>query len=662
MKRVKAPFGKNMSIGYVIGLEDIQQDDISVQKDLFASDILPNLYDADIKKTFKLKRITEIIDEDVIITDEILHLSKYLSENYLCSLGEAISCAIPTGMQKGKRAKKSKEKSAEHISQECPIYKIPPSLTDSQTLAFNSISKSISENRHQKFLLYGVTASGKTEVYLNIIEFVLSLNKSSIMLIPEIALSAQFSDIVLQRFGNRVGLWHSNISAIEKYRVFKAALNGEIKIMLGARSAIFAPFKDIGAIIIDEEHEHTYKQEQKPSYDAREIAFWRGAYHNAAVILGSATPSLESFTDALEKKITLIEMPHRIDNRQMPEIKILSLKDKPRFGGLLLSETVSALSRTLKNKEQAIVLINRRGFSTSVMCKKCQQVYQCPNCSVSMVHHGNPDILKCHYCGAAQNFPITCPNCKSREFLVFGVGAQKVEDELKKLFPKSKILRLDGDTASQKGMYEKAYKGIMNEEYDVLLGTQMIAKGFDFAKISLVCVIDADTSLYLPDFKSVEKTFQLITQVSGRCGRGDTAGNVIIQTSHPNHYAIEYAQKYDFYSFYKKEIEHRKALFYPPFCDIAKITVRNKDEDKTLDEIEHLFSFCSAFSQQNSLSVQLLGPVQSYVKKMNNIYRMHIIMKGKKSEILKIGANISLYSKLFSNSQIIIEIMPSDLI
>jgi primosomal protein N' (replication factor Y) len=315
----------------------------------------------------------------------------------------------------------------------------------------------------------------------------------------------------------------------------------------------------------------------------------------------------------------------------------------------------------LAKKEQIIVFLNRRGYSPSIMCRKCGSVYQCPNCSISMVYHRNPDSLKCHYCGESKKLPVVCSVCQSKEISVFGTGTQKVEDELKKMFPGAKIFRLDGDTASSKEAYSNAYKGIKSDEYDILLGTQMIAKGFDFPKVSLVCVIDADTSLYLPDFKSAEKTFQLITQVAGRCGRGYLPGNVIVQTGHPQHYAIEHAKKHDFISFYKAETEHRKKLFYPPYCGIAKIAVKNKDEEKAAEDSDRLFALIEGFVKSCGLAVKLLGPAPAYIAKLHNTYRRHIIIKGDKEDILKVAPLLNNHRQS-AGTQISIEIMPSDLI
>ncbi|MCL2390394.1 MAG: primosomal protein N' [Endomicrobia bacterium] len=632
-KRVKAQFGKRVATGYALSVVD---------------------YDGD---EFKIKKIDGIVDSERIINEEAVSLAKYISENYICSLGEALSAIVPASMKAPKRQSAKCKVKSEKCEDKRAIV-----LTSYQQTAVDKINQTIKKNESKTFLIHGVTASGKTEIYLNCIEKAVSLNKSAVFLIPEISLTAQFVEIVIKRFGSEnVGIWHSGISSIEKYKLFLKAKKGEIKVMLGARSAVFAPFENLGVIIIDEEHEHTYKQEQKPSYDAREIAIHRALYHKAAVILGSATPSLESFKNALENNAELIELPERIDGKSFPEFKILSLKNKFAGRSLFLPETIEAISKTLSKKEQIIVFLNRRGYSPSIMCHKCASVYQCPNCSISMVYHRNPDSVKCHYCGHAKKLPMTCSVCGSKEIAVFGTGTQKAENELKGMFPKSKIFRLDGDTASFAENYAKAYEGIKSGEYDILLGTQMIAKGFDFPKVTLVCVIDADTSLYLPDFKSAERTFQLITQVSGRCGRGEIRGSVIIQTSHPEHYAISHAKKYDYASFYKEESEQRKKLMYPPYCDIAKITVRNKDENKASQDSEKLFFYLDEIIKSHGLPLKMLGPAAAYIVKMHNTYRKHIIIKGCRQNIVKLSGFISAY-KQFSGTQISIGIMPPDLI
>jgi primosomal protein N' (replication factor Y) len=630
-KRVKVPFGKRILLGYVLSFLDIEED-----------------------TSFKVKHIIDIIDEENLIDKEAIELADYISKNYVCSLGEAYASIIPIYMKMSKKISK-KTKDNFEIKNERHI------LNNQQQNAVSIINKSLDENSSNVFLIHGITASGKTEVYINAIEHTLKINKNAIMLIPEISLTPQFVDIMTKRFGSNIGVWHSGITNIEKYKLFHKAKRNEIKIMIGTRSAIFTPFKNLGLIIIDEEHEHTYKQEQKPSYDAREIAKWRGKYHNGVVVLGSATPSLESYKDSKENKICLIELTERIDKKELPEVKILSLKERLFKTSLLLPETVDAISKALASKEQIIIFLNRRGYSPAIMCKQCASVYQCPNCSISMVFHRNPDLVKCHYCGAIRYLPLSCSICKGKEVTVFGSGTQKVEDELKRLFKNAKIFRLDRDTASCKESYSNAYNGIKNEEYDILLGTQMIAKGFDFPRISLVCVIDADTSLYLPGFKSVEKTFQLITQVAGRSGRGNTKGSVIVQTNNPTHYAIQHAKNHDFISFYNIEIEQRKKMFYPPYCDVAKIAVRNKNEQKADKDSENLFIFLKGLIDSYELELKLLGPVPAYIAKLNNAYRRNVIIKGEREKILYLVKFVEGF-KHSSGTFIGVEIMPSELI
>jgi primosomal protein N' (replication factor Y) len=630
-KRVKIPFGKRILIGYVVACLYIEED-----------------------SSLKLKQVMEVIDDDVLINSETIELADYISKNYICSLGEAYSSIIPVSMRAPKKISK-KTKDVFELSYKKHI------LNAHQRNAVSAINASLDKNSYSVFLVHGVTASGKTEVYINAIEHALNQDKNAIMLIPEISLTPQFVDIMTRRFGSKIGVWHSGITNVEKYKLFHKAKADKIKIMLGARSAIFAPFKKLGVIIIDEEHEHTYKQEQKPSYDAREIAKWRGKYHNAVVIFGSATPSLETYRDAQENKICLIELSERVDKKELPKVKIISLKERLFKTSLLLPETVDSISKALARKEQIIVFLNRRGYSPAIMCRKCSTVYQCPKCSISMVFHRNPDLVKCHYCGETKQLPLTCPVCKGREVTVFGTGTQKVEDELKKLFKNAKIFRLDADTASTKEIYANVYNGVKNEEYDILLGTQMIAKGFDFPRVSLVCVIDADTSLYLPGFKSVERTFQLITQVAGRSGRGDIKGSVIIQTNNPTHYAIEHAKNHDFVSFYNIEIEQRKKMFYPPYCDVAKIVVRNKNEQKVDKDSENLFTFLKVSNESYEMGLKLLGPVPAYIAKLNDTYRRHVIIKGERKKILHLVKFLESF-KQSAGTFVGVEIMPSDLL
>ncbi|MDR0723828.1 MAG: primosomal protein N' [Endomicrobium sp.] len=631
-KRVKVSFANRILTGYVIALKNINSDNIS---------------------NINFKTIIKVLDEEPLITQEIIELSNYIANSYVCSFGEALAAIVPISMKAPKREVKPKKSKEKNINKE-------HTLNYWQSNAVSLINSSLEKNINSCFLIHGVTASGKTEVYIKTIQKALAIGKSAIMLIPEISLTTQFVNVMSQRFGDILGVWHSNISDIVKYQLFLKARSGKIKIMLGARSAIFAPFKNLSLIIIDEEHEHTYKQEQKPSYDAREIAKWRAKYNNGVVVFGSATPSLETYKDALDSKITLIEMKERIGQKSLPELKIVSLKDRFK-PSLFIPETVQAISNTIARKEQIMIFLNRKGYSHTIMCKKCGNVYQCPRCSISMVFHRNPDNLKCHYCGTTKSLPITCPVCNCRDITVFGTGTQKVEDELKKLFPSARIFRLDGDTATSKKNYDIAYNGIKNLEFDILIGTQMIAKGFDFHKVSLVCVVDADSSLYLPSFKSVEKTFQLITQVSGRSGRGDVKGTVIVQTNHGSHYAIKCAKNHDFVSFYNTEIEQRRKLNYPPYCDIARVSIKSKSEKIVDGNSQKIFCLFKNLNESYKLELSFLGPVSAYIAKLNNFFRKYIIIKGKRDNILKLAKFVE-NIKHPSGVSIVIEIMPSELI
>ncbi len=630
-RRIKVSFGNRIAVGYAIDIKEINDSKL------------------------KLKDITEVLDSEPVISKEMKEMAGWLSKTYLCSVGEALSTIVPVSMKIPKR--KISKKNNKKTKIENPNFKV----TEYQKESLDKIYDAISVNKNINFLLHGVTGSGKTEIYLRAIQKTLDNNKTAIFLLPEIALTPQFISIIKKRFGDIVALWHSGVSMMQKYKIFDSVRTGDIKIVIGARSAIFLPFTNLGLIIIDEEHESTYKQDNKPCYDAKEIALWRAKYNNAVCVLGSATPAIETYKKSIDGHLKLLELPKRIDNKQMPVIEMISLKDIKNKESVLSNKLISAIKQALARREQIIVFLNRRGFSPTLMCKKCDTVYQCQNCSVSMVYHKKPEILKCHYCGAEIKFSIKCNKCGGKEFAIFGVGTQRVEEELKRILPHSKIFRLDADTATSKEVYSKVYEGIKNEEYDILLGTQMVAKGFDFSRISLVCVVDADTSLYLPDFRSSEKTFQLITQVAGRCGRADIKGKVLVQTKYLDNYALVNAKEYNYKQFYGQEIEFRKELKYPPFCDIAKVTVRNKDDKKTLDFIKQVYVYLQGKIDKSGYKITLLGPSQAYIAKQNGTYRWQIILKGKKYEIKEILEQIS-DLKMPAETYINLELDPSDLL
>ncbi len=632
-RRVSVPFGTRSLDGYVISVvENYEQ-----------------------KDNIKLKSINNVIDEVEILTDEIVKLSKWLSDTYLCSIGEALATIVPISLKVPKRKSKVKEKKIK-------IFNPNFDMTDYQKNAVEQIEYAIKNKINETFLIHGVTGSGKTEVYLKSIQTAIDNNKSAIFLLPEISLTPQFISILNKRFGNIVALWHSGVTTIQKYKIFNAIQNGEIKIVVGARSAIFLPFTNLGIIIIDEEHENTYKQNNKPSYDTKEIALWRAKYNNAVVVFGSATPSIETYYAAKENKYKLLEMPYRIDKKDMPSIKMISLNNVKPSVSVFSKQMLQAIKRALARREQVIIFLNRRGFSPSIICDKCDTVIQCQDCSVAMVYHKHPEHLECHYCGKQIKFPHKCPNCGNDKYRIIGMATQRVEEDLNKLFPHTKVFRLDRDTATSKQIYTEVYEGIKNEEYSILLGTQMVTKGFDFPRVSLVCVVDADTSLYLPDFRSSERTFQLITQVAGRCGRAEIKGKVLVQTKHPENYALMFAQQYDYKNFYKQEIEFRKDLSYPPFCNIAKVTIRNKDNKKSFEFTEKIYKFIEEQINTLKYPISILGPSQSYISKMNGTYRWQIILKGNRKQIKDILEKVSSSLKLPFETYINMELDPSDLL
>lgn len=448
----------------------------------------------------------------------------------------------------------------------------------------NAVEQIITAGQQQKdqvFLLEGITGSGKTEVYLQAIADVLSENKTAIMLVPEIALTPQMVERFKGRFGESVAVLHSGLSQGEKYDEWRKIEREEAQVVVGARSAIFAPLKNIGLIIIDEEHESSYKQDETPRYHARDLAIWRSKYHHCPIVLGSATPSLESRARAQKGVYQLLQLNHRAKAAaQLPAIEIVDMREE--FQNHRTSTFSANLQEKIQNrldkKEQTVLLLNRRGYSSFVMCRDCGFVLPCPNCDISLTLHMDTRSMRCHYCGHEEPIPNRCPNCGGNKIRYYGTGTQKVEEELRELYPQARILRMDVDTTRRKGAHEQILQKFGAKEADILLGTQMIAKGLDFPEVTLVGVLNADTSLNLPDFRSSEHTFQLLTQVSGRAGRAEKAGEVVIQTFNPQHYAIELAKKQNYEQFYQQEMHVRHRGGYPPYYFTVKITASHPEE------------------------------------------------------------------------------------
>lgn len=661
--RVKVPFGKMELEGFVVEIKG-------------SSDI-------------EVKDILDVIDDEAILNSELLELGKKMQEDTLSTLISCYQIMLPKAL-KAKNGQVINKKfdtyyylnkdivcygklstSQEKIINLCmeKEFVLRKELVDISLSSLNTLIKknillekklehyrlSYNEKIEPKkeltndqrsvvdevlantgyfpYLLFGVTGSGKTEVYMELIEDALNKGKTSIVLVPEISLTPQMVLRFQKRFGDNIAAIHSALSDGEKYDEWRRIVKGEAKIVIGARSAIFAPLNNIGMIIIDEEHSDSYKQDDSnPRYNAKDIALLRGKYHNCPVIMGSATPSLEIFARAKKGVFKLLELPNRINGKSLPHINIVDMnemisKTKGHFSPVLL-EAISA--RLLKN-EQIILLLNRRGYSSFVTCKNCGYTFKCPNCDITLTYHKSSRTLRCHYCGYGTKVYDTCPECHEKSINDLGVGTEKVEEELNKLFPESRILRMDFDTTSRKGMHEKMIKAFKNHEYDILLGTQIVSKGLDFDNVTLVGVINADTSLNIPDFRSSETTFSLLAQVAGRAGRSDKEGEVIIQTFNPEHYAIQYTKKHDYLGFYNREMSIRRELKYPPYYYICYVKISGKDNKYIYEEslkITKLF-------HNKLINMIILGPSPCTIFKLNNIYRYGIILKYKKDEDLR---------------------------
>ncbi len=499
-------------------------------------------------------------------------------------------------------------------------------LTDEQSLAVSTVTN----GAKQTYLLYGVTGSGKTEVYMEIIDYYLKKGKSSIVLVPEISLTPQMVERFTRRFGNKIAAIHSGLNDGEKYDEWRRICRGEASIVIGARSAIFAPLKDIGVIIIDEEHSDSYKQsDPSPRYHARDIAIIRSKYHNCSVVLGSATPSLETMARAEKNVYQLVQLPHRVNGKKLPNVDIVDMNLEMKKGnGYFSLELRDSIIKCLEREEQIIILLNRRGYSSFVSCKNCGYTFKCPNCDISLTYHKSSNTLRCHYCGYGAKVEIKCPECGEKALSNLGVGTQRIEEELNKIFNGVRVLRMDYDTTSRRGMHEEMIKSFKKHDYDILLGTQMVAKGLDFSNVTLVGVINADTSLNIPDFRSSENTFSLLSQVAGRSGRSEKEGKVIIQTFNPDHYAIALTKNHDYLSFYKMEMSIRKKLSYPPYYYIMVLRISGKDATYIFNEASKI----KRSLDRNTKHTTILGPSNASIFKMNNIYRYQIIVKYKREE------------------------------
>ena len=581
----------------------------------------------------KLKEVIEIPDEEPVLGERTLRLTRWLAENYFAGWGEAIEAAVPNWVKKGKRLREKLESNAAAKPSSSPAR----SLTAEQEKAFARIRAALKEESPRPILLFGVTGSGKTELYIRAIQEVLRESKGAIVLVPEIALTEQIRRFFSEHFGEELEILHSKLSDGERYLAWKRIESGKKRVLLGPRSALFAPLSGLGLILIDEEQEGSYKQEQSPRYHARDVARWLAREEKALLLLGSATPSLESTYLAAQGIFERIDLTKRVEDKKLPQVTLVDLRREMEIQkcSVILSRLLAKeIETNLRQKEGTLLLLNRRGFSTQVHCPACGEVVSCRSCEVSLTFHQEENILLCHYCNFRTEIPPVCARC-TRPLLRFtGFGTEKVESELGRCFPQAHIARIDADSIRKRGGHEKILQDFRDRKIDILVGTQMIAKGFDFPHVTLVGVILADVGLMLPDFRSGERTFQLLTQVAGRAGRGEKPGRVIIQTFSPEHPSIVCAQTHNYLGFYEEELRKREEHGYPPSKSLINLLVRSKVEKRAYlfaNDLRHEIAneIQKLMANEGEKRVQVIGPAPLPFYRLRGHYRWHVLMKAK---------------------------------
>ena len=539
-------------------------------------------------------------------------------------------------------------------------------LTDEQQYAYNEVSKAMDLQKYEQFLLYGVTGSGKTEIYLQLIGQALKQNKTAIVLVPEISLTPQMIDRFIARFNkDEIAVLHSKLSIGERYDEWNKIKQNKAKIIIGARSAIFAPTENIGIIIIDEEHDSSYKSEAVPKYDAKEIAKKITKENNCPLLLGSATPDLSTYYKSNQEKITLLELTKRANNSKLPEVEIVDLKMELANGNrsMLSLSLYEEIEKNLKEKKQTILFLNRRGYSTFIMCRECGYTVKCKNCDISLTYHKAENKLKCHYCGYEEKLVTICPECQSTKIRYFGTGTQRLEQEINKIFPQASTIRMDIDTVTKKNSHEEILNTFKNENIDILIGTQMVVKGHHFPNVTLVGVVAADSSLNIDDYRANERTFQLLTQVAGRAGRENLDGKVIIQTYNPENFSIQCAKEQNYQMFYDTEIELRKQLNYPPFCDIILVGFNSLNEKEIVELSNKVYEYLK--SNLNGQDFMVLKPMPSPIDKIQNKFRWRIIIKGNMTEAANKVINDCLqeiYNANYKNTKVTVDVNPNSMI
>ena len=697
--RVKVPFGKgNKNIdGFVIELYE------------------------EFHNKYKIKSITNICDEFTVLREKDIELIKKMKEKYLCTYLECIKVIIPTGIIKGVRNKIKEviyigNNVSEKFNKEpyTSIYNVVKSnngiyskteisknfklslssintmikhgfLTKNETIV-NRFNNNVYSNYEEKilneeqkvvtdfilnsnnklFLIHGITGSGKTEIYMNMVKNMISQNKECVILVPEISLTPQMVERFKGRFGKDIAVFHSKLSDGERYDEWLRIKNKQVKVAIGARSAIFLPFDNLGMIIIDEEHEGSYKSDSNPKYNAREIGELKCNIENCKLVLGSATPSVDTYYRCMKGEIELLTLKNRADGATLPDVYTVDMREELRSGNrsIFSNALYDGIEKALNNKEQIILFLNRRGFSTFVSCRECGYVFKCKHCDISLTYHSKGDYLSCHYCGEKYKVPKICPKCGSKYVKYFGVGTERIEREVKKYFPDARTLRMDFDTTRKKNSYDYIYNTFKNGEADILIGTQMVTKGLDFKNVTLVGVIAADVSLNLPDFRSGERTFQLITQVGGRAGRGSKKGSVVVQTYSPENYSIRYSATSDYENFYKEEIGLRYDMDYPPFSKILAINISSKNENLLIKNIQKIGVILKNSLEKNN-KIDMLGPCPCSISKVKEFYRWQILIKGQFDNKLALNIKKIIYKNLqdvYNDVRISIDINPSTLL
>lgn len=680
--RVIVPFGKKKLEGFVINIKPFE------------------------KQEYELKEIIDVVDEEPVLNDELMEIGKFISNKYYCTLIKAYQTMLPVGykakstkninikyntyikyvkepdfklnrtqeeiinvFKENNKVKKEeltkisisslntliKKGILEEIKEE--YYRLENSdisdnnkivLTDKQQVVVDQIVLNI--DKFKPFLLHGVTGSGKTEIYINLVKKVIENGKKVILLVPEISLTPQMIERFKSIFGKIIAVLHSGLSDGEKYDEWRKIRNDEVSIVIGARSAIFAPLSNLGMIIIDEEHSDTYKQENSPRYNATDIALFRCKKNNIPLVLGSATPLVESYTRAKMGIYELLELHTRV-NAKLPDVKLIDMKNEIKKGNRYFSDYLkNELSNCLENNHQAIILLNRRGYATTISCHECGKKMMCPKCDIPLTYHKKGNYLLCHYCSYKTYKPKNCPDCHSENINEFGLGTEKLEEEIVKEFKNAKVIRMDVDTTSKKGSHERIISDFKNQKYNVLLGTQMIAKGLNFDNVTVVGVINADSSLNIPDFRSSERTFDLLSQVAGRAGRNKYSGIVIMQGFNMDHYSILSASMHDYKSFYSKEMSIRKSLNYPPYYNLCVIKTSSNNEELLWKENNKIVSYL----RNNTKNTLVLGPSPCTIPKINNVYYNQIIIKYKKIE--QINNELKMLYEQYFNKKIKLDI------